>query len=229
LAVGQALTIEGKPRRISGHFAAPGTFLEAELWCPLDDLKLQMRRPNDLSLVAVLLKPGEDRKQQLGDIDYFCRFRRRDLELHGSAEAAYYTSLQKHYEPLRIMAWLLVALVAVAGVCGAINTMYAAVAGRIREFAALQAIGFPRRALLLSLFQESILLAALATLTATGLALLLLQGMAIRFTMGAFALQLDPWAILVGCVVGLGVGIVGALPPAVRAFRVEVAAALKAI
>ena len=37
------------------------------------------------------------------------------------------------------MAWLLVALVGVAGVCGAINTMYAAVAARIREVAALQA------------------------------------------------------------------------------------------
>jgi ABC-type antimicrobial peptide transport system permease subunit len=229
LAVGQTLNIEGQPRRISGHFAAPGTFLEAEIWCPLDDLKLQMRRPNDLTLVAVLLNAQADRRQQLGDIDYFCRFRHRDLELHGSGEAAYYSSLQKHFQPLRIMAWLLVALVAVAGVCGAINTMYAAVAGRIREFAALQAVGFPRRALLLSLVQESVLLAALATLTATGLAVLLLQGLAIRFTMGAFALQLDPWVILIGCGVGLAVGVCGALPPAVRAFRSEVAAALKAI
>jgi len=229
LAIGQTLNIEGQPRRISGRFAAPGTFLEAEIWCPLDDLKLQMRRPNDLSIVAVLLRPAADRKEQLGEIDYFCRFRRADLELRGSPESAYYDTLRKHYEPLRLMAWLLVALVGLAGGCGAINTMYAAVAGRVREFAALQTLGFPRRALILSLLQESVLLAALATLTATLLALLLLQGLAIRFTMGAFALHLDPLAILVGCGVGLAVGVLGALPPAVRALRIEVAAALKAI
>jgi hypothetical protein len=35
--------------------------------------------------------------------------------------------------------------------------------------------------------------------------------------------------ILIGCGVGLAVGVCGALPPAVRAFRSEVAAALKAI
>ena len=147
----------------------------------------------------------------------------------GSPETDYYASLQRHYQPLRALAWLLVVLVAVAGTCGAINTMYAAVAGRVREFAALQAVGFPRRAIVLSLVQESVLLAALATLLATGLALLLIQGVAICFTMGAFTLQLDQLALLIGCGAGLGLGVIGSLPPAFRAFRLPVALALKAV
>ncbi len=229
LAIGKTLIIEKKPWRISGHFAAPGTLLEAEVWCPLDELKLLAKRPNDISLVALRLDPRGDRREQLGAVEYFCRDRNRDLELMGSREADYYASLQQHYGMMRALAWLLVVLVGGAGACGAINTMYAAVAGRVREFATLQAIGYSRRAIAISLIQESVLLAAFATLVATGLGLLLIQGTAIRFTMGAFALQLDRLALLIGCGAGLVVGIVGAVPPVVRAFRLPIAAALKAV
>ncbi|HEX3152877.1 MAG TPA: ABC transporter permease [Gemmataceae bacterium] len=229
LAVGSTLTIEGRPWRISGTFAAPGTLLESEIWCPLDDLKVAMKRPNDVSVVAMRFDPKGDAVKQMGYVDYFCRNRRPDLELMGSREAEYYSSLQKHYGPMRTLAWLLVGLVAIAGGCGAVNTMYAAVAGRVREFGALQAVGFPRRSIAFSLLQESVILAAAATLAATGLALLLIQGVAVRFTMGAFTLQLDRLALLIGCGAGLGLGIFGAIPPAVRAFRMSIVDALKAV
>jgi ABC-type lipoprotein release transport system permease subunit len=229
VAVGRSITIEGKPWRVSGRFAAPGTLLEAEVWCRLDDLKSAMKRPNDVSVVAMRFDPAGDPRRQMGYVDYFCRNRRPDLELMGSREADYYASLRKHYAPMRVLAWLLVGLVAVAGACGAANTMYAAVAGRVREFGALQAVGFPRRAIALSLFQESVILAAGATLSAAALALVLAQGTAVRFTMGAFALQIDRTALLVGCAAGLGLGVFGAIPPAVRAFRMPIPDALKAV
>jgi putative ABC transport system permease protein len=229
VAVGRSITIEGRPWRISGRFAAPGTLLEAELWCRLDDLKAAMKRPNDVSVVAMRFDPAGDPRKQMGFVEYFCRNRRPDLELMGSRESDYYASLQKHYAPMRALAWLLVGLVALAGGCGAANTMYAAVAGRVREFAALQAIGFSRRAIALSLFQESVILAAGATLAAAALALVLAQGAAVRFTMGAFALQIDRPALLIGCAAGLGLGVLGAIPPAVRAFRMPIPDALKAV
>jgi ABC-type antimicrobial peptide transport system permease subunit len=229
LAVGQTLPLEGQSLTVSGHFAAPGTLLEAELWCPLDDLKQRMKRPNDLSLVALLLDPRGERVRQLDDIDYFARFRYRDLELAGSPETEYYGSLRRHFQAIRGLAWFLVGLVGLAGACGAVNTMYAAVAGRVCEFAALQAIGFRRRAICLSLLQESVLLAALATLVATGLALLLAHGVAVRFTMGAFALRVDAFAQLIGVAAGLGIGVLGAVPPAWRALRLPIALALKAV
>ena len=50
-----------------------------------------------------------------------------------------------------------------------------------------------------------------------------------RFTMGAFSLRIDGVAILVGCGVGLFLGALGSLPPAIKALQVEVAASLKAV
>ena len=56
----------------------------------------------------------------------------------------------------------------------------------------------------------------------------LVHGLAVRFTMAAFPLRIDGLALLVGCAVGLGLGLLGAVPPAVRALRLEIVEALKA-
>src|SRR5205823_1645500 len=68
LAVGRALTLEGRAWQVSGHFAARGSALESELWCPLDDLQRAMQR-QDCSLVALALGPGAG----FAEVDEFCK------------------------------------------------------------------------------------------------------------------------------------------------------------
>jgi ABC-type lipoprotein release transport system permease subunit len=128
---------------------------------------------------------------------------------------------------VRTLAWLVVCLVAGAGCFAGLNAMYGAVVGRVRELATLQALGFGRRAIALSLIQEGTLLAAASRDAA--LALLIVNGVAVRFTMGAFVLRIDGPALLLGCGTGLLLGVVGSIPPAVRAMRLLVAEGLKAI
>jgi ABC-type antimicrobial peptide transport system permease subunit len=223
LAVGRSLTFEGRSWRISGRFASQGSALESEIWCPLDDLQQAMKR-QDLSVVALTLAPGAS----LGDVTEFC-MERLDLELQATPETAYYDALQKHYGPVRAVAWAVVFLVAGAGVFAGLNTMYGAVVGRVRELATLQTLGFLRRAVALSLIQEGVLLAAAGSLLAAVIALVAVNGLAVRFTMGAFTLRVDSVALLIGCGTGLLLGIIGAIPPAVRAMRLPIAEGLKAI
>jgi len=47
--------------------------------------------------------------------------------------------------------------------------------------------------------------------------------------MGAFVLRIDSTALLLGCGTGLLVGLIGAIPPAIRAMRMPVAEGLKAV
>jgi ABC-type antimicrobial peptide transport system permease subunit len=223
LAVGRTLNFEGRPWRISGRFAAAGSALESELWCPLDDLQPAMKR-QDLSIVALTLAPGA----AFGDVDEFCK-ERLDLELQATPETVYYDALRKHYRPVRMLAWLVVVLVAGAGVFAGLNTMYGAVAGRVRELATLQTLGFSRRAIALSLVQEGALLAAAGSLLAAVVALVVVHGAAVRFTMGAFTLRVDGPAVVIGCGTGLLLGVVGAIPPAIRAMRLLIAEGLKAV
>jgi putative ABC transport system permease protein len=223
VALGRKVAFEGRPWKVCGRFAATGSALESELWCPLADLQQAMKR-QDLSLVAVTLAPGAD----VGEVQEWCK-ERLDLELEATPEATYYAGLQRHYGPVRALAWLVATLVAGAGVFAALNAMYGAVVGRVRELATLQTLGFARRAIALALVQEAVLLAAAGSLLAAVLALTFVNGAAVRFTMGAFALRVDAVAVAAGCGTGLLLGLVGALPPAVRAMRLPVAEGLKAV
>ncbi|ELP31509.1 ABC transporter permease [Rhodopirellula baltica] len=223
LTIGKKLEFEGRKWTISGRFAAGGSAYESEIWCSLGDFQTATKR-QDLSLVAIRLQPG----RSAAEVQLFCK-ERLDLELRAIRETDYYASLQQHYKPVRVLAWFVVVLVSGAGVFAGLNMMYGSVAGRIREIATLQAIGYRRRAILLSVVQEGVLLAAAGSLLSGVVALLLLNGMAVRFTMGAFTLRIDSVAISIGCGVGILLGVLGSLPPALKALREEVATGLKAV
>jgi len=223
LSIGQSIEFEGRSWRISGHFVAQGSAFESEIWCNLDDFQTATKR-QDISLVALRLAANAS----VAELQLFCK-QRTDLELRAMGETAYYESLQKHYGPVRMLAWFVVVLVSSSGVFAGMNMMYGAVAGRVREIATLQAIGYRRRAILLSLVQEGLMLASAASVFACTVGLWLVNGVAIRFTMGAFALNVDGTAILIASGVGVLIGSFGAIPPATKALRADVAMSLKAI
>ena len=222
LAIGQSITFEGRTWSIGGIFSAGGSAFESEIWCRLDDLQQALQR-QDLSIVAVTLAPAADS----ADIDLFCK-ERLDLELQAIRETDYYAMLQRDYTPVRMLAWFVVLLVSGAGVFAGLNTMYGSVIGRIPELSTLRTLGFVRRAIVISLIQEGMLMAAAASLLAALLALVFVNDAAVRFTMGAFSLRVDSMAILTGCGTGCVLGLFGAIPPAMRAFRMPIVDGLKA-
>lgn len=223
LQIGQTVHFDNRDWKISGRFTAGGAAFESEIWAPLEDLQGALKR-QDVSLVAVGLSQGGS----TADVELFCK-ERVDLELQAVGETAYYSALQKHYQPVRMLGWIVVLLVAGAGVFAGLNTMYGAVVGRVRELSTLQAVGFRRRSIAISLIQEATLLSMTASLLASAIALFLVNGTAVRFTMGAFALRVDSLAILVGCGTGLLLGFLGAIPPAMKAMRYEIVEGLKAV
>ncbi len=224
LQVGARLQFEGKTWRVSGEFSAAGAAFESEVWCGLDDLQQAMQR-QDLSMVAVTFAASDG----FSDLQMFCKERTTDLRLQTIRETDYYSLLQKDYGPIRMLAWLVVALVSGAGVFAGLNTMYASALGRVREMAVLQTIGFVRRALVVGLVQEGVLLSATAGLLATLITAVGLQGAAVRFTMGAFALAIDGKTVLIGCALAVSLGVLGSIPPAIRIMRMPIVEGLKAV
>jgi ABC-type antimicrobial peptide transport system permease subunit len=114
------------------------------------------------------------------------------------------------------MTWLTAGLVAAGAIFGGFNTLYAAFASRIRELATLQAIGFGRLAIFFSLVQESLVACLTGALLASILALGLLDGMTLPFSIGAFTLGITPGVAVIGLVTGILLGILGSIPPAIR-------------
>jgi ABC-type lipoprotein release transport system permease subunit len=223
ISIGDTIQFENRDWKIVGVFSCGGAAFESEVWCRLDELQQAMKR-QDLSIVALTLEKGTN----FSELDLFCK-QRLDLELQTMPETEYYAGLQRDYEPIRWLAWLVVLLVAGAGVFAGLNTMYGSVVGRIAELSMLRTIGFARRAVVLSLIQEAVLLSLAASLSASFIALLLVNGSAVRFTMGAFQLQIDSASILIGCGVGLLLGFLGAIPPAIRALKIPIVDGLRSV
>jgi putative ABC transport system permease protein len=223
LSIGKQIFFDKRAWTIVGQFEAPGTVMEAEIWTVLSDLQIAARRDN-LSCVVVTLDP---REAEFADVDLFAR-QRLDLELVAMPERAYYAKLLAFYKPIQIMAWATAILIATGGLFGGLNTMYAAFASRVRELGALQAIGYSRGAIVISLVQESILATATGALTAAGLAVWLIDGLHVRFSIGVFALSVDAAVLAFGLGSGLLLGMIGALPPAWRCLRMPIPEALKA-
>lgn len=220
LAVGKQLWFDNRAWTITGRFAAPQTVLDAEIWVPLTDLQIATRR-DTLSCVVVTLDDAT-----LEDLSIWCA-QRLDLELVAIRESDYYADLVAFFRPVRAIVWVTAALIALGGLFGGLNTMYAAFAARVRELGALQTLGFPRRALTLSFLQESLLATAAGGILAAAVALLLLNGLAVRFSMGAFALVIDPTVMLAGIIAGAGLAVVGVIPPLWRCLRLPIVEALR--
>jgi putative ABC transport system permease protein len=227
LGIGRTLVFDNRTWTIVGRFEAPGTVMEAEIWTPLSDLQIAAKRDN-LSCVVVTLDGGASGGGggEFDDVDAFARTR-LDLELVALRETDYYSKLRAFFRPIQAMVWVTAILIATGGLFGGLNTMYAAFASRVREMGSLQAIGFSRGAIVVSLVQESVLATAAGALVAAGLAVLLLDGLTVRFSMGVFGLVIDSTVLLVGLAAGLILGIAGALPPAWRCLRLPVSDALK--
>ena len=222
LKPGTKVRLDGAEMTISGTFAAPGTVLESEVWANLSDIRMLAQRES-VSCVVLRMETADD----FAEADLFSK-QRLDLEMTAMRESDYYAALSQFYRPLRVMTWITAALVAAGAVFGGLNTLYAAFASRIRELATLQAIGFARRFILLSLIQESLLACLTGTLLASVLALLLLDGQTIPFSIGAFTITITPQIACAGLLTGLLLGILGALPPAFRCLKPALPTALRA-
>lgn len=220
LAIGRTLWFDERPWEIVGRFSAPRTVMDAEIWLPLRGMQIAAKRD---SLSCVVMTLGE---AEFADVDIFCK-QRLDLELVAIPEPRYYAKLLDFYRPVRAMVWVTAALIAMAGVFGGLNTMYAAFSARVRELGTLQALGFSRTAIVISLVQESVLVTALGALAAAGLGLLVFQGASVRFSMGAFGMMVDAPVMAFALAAGFLLGVVGALPPAWRCLRLPVPVAVR--
>ncbi len=221
LKLGATLTLDNQSLKISGTFAAPGTVLESEIWANLGDLRVLAKRET-LSCVVIRLDDPAD----FAEADLFAK-QRLDLELSALRESDYYDRLSAFFKPLRAMTWITAGLIAAGALFGGINTLYAAFASRVREMATLQAIGFGRGALLVSLIQESTLACLTGALLSSVFAVTLLDGRTLPFSIGAFTLEITPVVAITGILTGLLLGLLGALPPAFRCLKPPLPTALR--
>lgn len=220
-AIGHAIWVDGIEIKIVGLLAADGGVIEGEIWYPLTDLQILAQRD---SLSCVVLTRDTATNPEVAAF----ATRRLDLEIVALTEQEYFSALSAFYRPIEMMVILTAILISIGGVLGGLNTAYAAFASRVREIGMLQTLGYSRGAIIYSLLQESLLASSVGALIACLIGLLLLDGQAIRFSMGVFGIEIDALVLAGGLAAGLFLGLVGALIPAWRCLNLPIPEALRA-
>ncbi|MBI1302650.1 MAG: FtsX-like permease family protein [Phycisphaera sp.] len=219
-SLGSTVLVAGEPFEIVGVLAAPGTAMHGEFWMRLDRLALLTQRTTHSCVVAALGDADFD------DIDAFTAMR-LDLETVAMRESDYYARLTEFFAPIRMLVLVTAILISTGGVLGGVHAMYAAFASRVREAGTLQAIGFSRAAIAVSLTIESTVACVAGALLAAAAGLLFLDGLAIRFSMGSFGLSVDGPAVLAGLSAGVLLGLLGAVPAILRCLTLPIPSALR--
>jgi putative ABC transport system permease protein len=231
LSLGGKISYGGAEWTIVGIMDAGGSSFDSEMWCDSAVLNVAYNRPAAIyqSLTAHLVSPdGLDALKKRLAAD-------PRLNVQVERETEYYEKASQMLTTLIVTLGSLIALVmGVGAVLGALNTMYSAVAARSREIATLRALGFGGGAVLVSFIAESLFVAGLGGVLG-GLAALPLNGITTgtmnwqTFSHLAFAFQVTPLALLAGLGFALAMGLVGGVPPAIRAVRSPVAEALRGL
>jgi putative ABC transport system permease protein len=137
---------------------------------------------------------------------------------------------------LAVVAYVVGGIMAVGALFGALNTMYSAVSARALEIATLRALGFGATSVVTSVFAEALALSLFGAVIGCIAAYLFFDGNVINSSVGGggisqlvFALTLTPALIALGIIWACVIGLIGGLFPAMRAARLPVAQALRAV
>src|SRR5262249_48144362 len=154
--------------------------------------------------------------------------------LRAVMEVKYYAEQTRTAVPIKVLGNLLGTAMSIGAIFAAMNTMYASVGARTREIGTLRVLGYRRRTILWSFVLEGALLAAIGGLIGCLLALPMhgySTGMMSFDTWGevAFQFRITPWLAMKGLLFAILIGAVGSLFPAIRAARLPVISALKAV
>ena len=227
--LGKTVRFGGGTWTVVGVFDAGGSAFDSELWCDANVLNQVFQRPQNIfqSVTVHLTSP-----------DALTRFKDAltsdpRVTVQVDREVDYYEKQSRQLTTLITVLGTIVALVmGIGAVFGALNTMYSAVTERSREIATMRAVGFGVGSVVLSFIFEALCIAFVGGLLGC-LAVLPLNNLTTgtinwqTFSHLAFAFRVTPFLLGSGVVFALLMGLVGGVPPAIRAARQRIAVALR--
>jgi putative ABC transport system permease protein len=229
LSLGNSVNFGGGHWQVVGVFDAGGSAFDSEVWTDARVLDDVYKRPTNVfqSVTAHLTSPNA--------LQAFKDSVTSDprLSVDVSREIDYYSKQSTRMTQLiTILGGLVAGVMAIGAIFGALNTMYSAVAERGREIATMRALGFGAAAVVFSFLIEALLISfvggavgCLAVLPLNGLTTATMNWQ--TFSNMAFAFKITSGLLLGGIIFALVMGIIGGLPPAIRAAARPVAVALR--
>ncbi|WP_044303079.1 ABC transporter permease [Rhodopirellula sallentina] len=222
--VGDEVMLFDEPFRVGGTFQSGSIWENGSMILPLTALQRLTGREGQLTYINVLL----DESVQRDEVDQVVtRLEAIDPKLLALATEEF-VETDRRMQMAGSMAWMTSAIALLVGAIGTLNTMMTSVLERTGEIGVLRAIGWPTRRVAMIVILESVILALIATVIGgVGAAILLSVLSSTDSAAGVLQPSIAMSVWIRGAVIGLGIGVVGALLPAYRATRLHPTEALR--
>jgi ABC-type lipoprotein release transport system permease subunit len=226
-ALGDSVKLGRRTWRVVGILDSDGSAFDSEIWGDTEEMMSSFQR-DSFSSVIVRLKSGALPAYQ----QRIAADPRMNLDIKG--EVAYYAEQSNQLATfIRILGTVVAVIFSLGAMAGATITMYAQVAARVREIGTLRALGFARGAILLGFVAESLLLAlsggALGVALASAMQLASFSTVNwMSFSEVVFRFDLSAGIVIRSLVFATVIGVLGGLPPAIRAARMKVVDIIRA-
>jgi putative ABC transport system permease protein len=229
LEVGKVVRWGATDWTVVGRYTDQGGIAESEVWGDTRVVQQAWRRGNSYqSIRAKLASPGAIKTLK----DSLTKDPR--VRLSVQTEREFYIDQQKLMSTIiNNVGWTLAIMMGIAALFAALNTLYNAVAQRVREIATLRALGFGGFPVVISVLVEAIILGAVGGLIGGLLAYLFLNGMTsstmnwASFSQMTFAFTVTPSLVVTGIIYGLILTFIAGILPGIRAARLPITAGLR--
>ena len=225
--LGQSIRIARRDWQVVGVFDAEGSGFESEVWGDADQIADAAHRIG-YSQLTVRLKSPSELGALRATVDADPRY-----NLEAKREDRYYEEASGPLATfVRALGTVIAVFFAFGATLGAMITMYAQVASRVREVGTLRALGFRRRAVLGSFLVESLILALIGAIAGCAFASMLgaLSFSTMNFssfTEIKFRFHFAPAVAVWSTLFAVAMGLLGGALPATRAARLAIAEATK--
>jgi putative ABC transport system permease protein len=231
LGLGGQPNFGGNQWTVVGIFASGGGAHDSEVMGDIDTALAAYQRTTYNSVIVKLDGAGALAKLRAALLHD------PTLSVEVNLESDYYERQSQTFSSfLTIIARAISTIMAIGAVFAALNTMYSAVSTRAVEIATLRAIGYGAAGVVTSVILEALVLSVLGAIVGAALAWAVFDGNTVSSLAGngglaqvVFHLHIGSALIALGIVWACVVGLIGGLLPAVRAARIPVALALRAI
>lgn len=223
-------TFDLGPRRwlVVGIMRASGSAFGSEVWAKRSLVGETFGKQNIYSSMVLRAANGEAAKKLADTLshDY------KKSALQATTEPEYYSKLGESAQQILSAVFLVASIMAVGGVFGVMNTMFAAIAQRASDIGVLRILGFARWQILASFMLESLAIGLAGGLVGCTLSYFLMNvyGISASTMVGSndgvpksviFEMVVDPNTLALGLLFTLIMGAVGGLLPAWTAMRLR--------
>lgn len=231
LKVGDLFNLGPRKWSVAGILNSGGTLIDSEIWTGRITAGDTFGKPFGRTSVVI----RTDSAASAADIAKDLSENYKKPAVKAQVETAYYESLNATNQQFLYAVVVVAIIMAVGGIFGVMNTMYAAISQRMKDIGVLRIIGYSRRQVLLSFFFESLLLALIGGILGCCLGYFANGYTASSIVSGGqgggksvvLKLVVDGKLLGIGLLFSLLMGCIGGLVPALSAMRLRALESLR--